>query len=211
VNPHNSTGRIRVAPLHSYDRLPDNKHTYIRGYLFEPTLAFVREHLGPEIWREFMETLDPTVLPLFTSEFVALAWYPLRVGFATVEALDRIGQRSGRPDILRQMARHNLDVATRGIFRAIFKLGSPEFMMKRSDQVWKKYYSRGRMMTTHATSKEAVVCLDDVPDITRLWSVTVLYSMEAVIVKAGGRNVVSEITKDIARGDACTEFKYRWA
>jgi hypothetical protein len=42
------------------------------------------------------------------------------------------GRRNGDPDILKKMATHNLAHATRGIFRAIFKLGSPEFMMKRS-------------------------------------------------------------------------------
>jgi hypothetical protein len=205
-----SAGQLPVAPLHSYERLPDSDKTFIRGYLFGPTIQFIREQLGDGAWEDFLATIDPQAKPVFLEEFVALAWYPLRVATLTVEALDTIGRRQNRPDILRHMARHNLDVATRGVFRAIFKLGSPEFMMKRSDQVWKKYYSRGEMRTLFAKDGEAVVRLDDVPDLTRLWSTTVLLSMEAVIVKAGGKEVVSELTRDISRGDVHSEFRYRW-
>src|SRR5262249_10979486 len=104
----------------------------------------------------------------------------------------------------------NLDRATNLIFRAIFKVGSPEFMVGKSDQVWKKYYSTGHMEVPYASKGKASVRLLQFPEMTPNYNLVILHAVEAVIVKAGGKITRREITRDIHRGDDHCEYTYEW-
>ena len=205
-----TTDPTKGAMLYSYDRPPSAREVYIRGSLFAPLPRFIQRELGPAGWQEFLKRVDPVASTVLGGEFVALAWYPFTVVTSTVEILSTMGRAMGKPDLLRKMTTDNLDQATRGIFRAIFKIGSPEFMIKRSDHVWKKFYSAGEMTVDVATKGEAIIRLERVPNMTPLYSQVVMYSMQAVIEKAGGVVTRAEMTSDIAKGDPRSEYHYRW-
>lgn len=172
---------------------------------------FMERYLGEEGWKDFLRRVDPSIAEVMRSEFVALAWYPFRMVTGLVAALDATGKMIGKKDAIADMTTFNLDHATRGIFRAVFKLGSPEFMVSRSDHVWRKFYSNGIMTVPLAKRGEAVVRLQAVPDMTPLYSVTVMHSLRAVITKAGGRVTSAEMEGDLARGDDQSDFHFRWA
>ena len=198
------------AALYSFDRPPTTRETFIRGSLFAPLPPFMKTYLGPDGWSEFLRRVDPVASAVLSQEFVALAWYPFKVVTSAVDVLMAMGKSIGKANAVRDMTFFNLNHATKGIFRAIFKLGSPEFMLARSDQVWRKFYSTGRMSTQLVTRKEAVIRLEWVPDMTSNYSTAILHSLEAVIVKAGGRMTVAETTSDLGRGDKYSEFHYCW-
>jgi hypothetical protein len=206
-----STPALKEGPVYSFDRPPTTRETFIRGSLFAPLPPFMQTYLGPEGWEDFLQRVDPVASTVLRSEFVALAWYPFRVITSTIEVLGTMGKMVGKPTAVRDLAFHNLNHATRGIFRAIFKIGSPEFMMSRADQVWRKYYSTGRMTSPLVTRREAVIRLEGVPGMTPSYSVAVMHSLEAVVVKAGGRISVAEITSDMTRGDKITEYHFCWS
>ena len=195
---------------YSFDRPPTTRATFIRGSLFVPLPPFMKTYLGPEAWIDFLQRVDPVASVVLSHQFVALAWYPFKVVTSTVDVLEIMGGLLGEPNAVRDMTTYNLNYATRGLFRAVFKLGSPEFMLSRSNHVWQKFYSRGRMTMPLITRNEALLQLEGVPDITPNYSKVVMHSMEAVIVKAGGSILVAETTKDVARGDKYSEYHYRW-
>jgi hypothetical protein len=199
-----------AKPLYSFDRPGTTRETFIRGSLFVPLPAFMKTYLGPEGWVDFLQRVDPVASAVLSREFVALAWYPFKVVTSAVDVLLTTGKMLGKANAVRDMTTFNLNQATRGIFRAVFKLGSPEFMIARSDQVWRKFYSTGQMTTRLLTQKEAVVRLEYVPDMTTNYSLVVLHSLESVIVKAGGRITVCETTSDLGRGDKYSEYHYCW-
>src|SRR5262245_51562032 len=86
------------------------------------------------------------------------------------------------------------------VFRAIFKLGSPEFMIARSDQVWKKFYSRGHMVCA-VTTHQARIELHDFPFLTFNYERLLVHCMEAVLLKAGARRVQAQQTRSLVSGD----------
>jgi hypothetical protein len=202
--------RRAADAVYTFDRPTSTKQTFVRGSLFAPVPAFTKQYLGHDGWTTFLARLEPESAQVMQSEFVALAWYPFRIVTDVARALDAVGKAFGKKNPLSDMSHANLDQATRGLFRAIFKIGSPEFMLSRSDQVWRKFFSNGEMITKVATRGEATVLVRGVPDMTTAYSTSILHSLEAVIRKAGGRIILAEMTRDLGRGDACSEFSYRW-
>jgi len=182
----------------------------IRGSLFQSLPSFVKTHLGAQRWDEFLERVDPVAADAYRHEMDALSWYPFIVISSATDTLVAMSPTGSGDTTLRKFAAHNLDRATNLIFRAIFKVGSPEFMIGKSDQVWKKYYSSGRMTVDKLAKGQASVQLHDFPEITRNYTRVVLYAIEATIIKAGGRTNRCDVTRDIHAGDAFTEFSYSW-
>jgi hypothetical protein len=185
------------------------KPAQIRGSLFQSLPSFVKTHFGAHRWEEFLRRVDPIAADAFRNEMEALTWYPFLVVASAADTMAAMSDGKSE-DTLRRFAIHNLDRATNLIFRAIFKIGSPEFMVSKSDQVWKKYYSTGRMTVESASRGKACVRLHDFPEITKNYTRVVLYAIEATIAKAGGKTTLREVTRDIHAGHEFTEFTYAW-
>ena len=187
---------------------PNDREARCRGSLFSPVRSFVTSYLGPDRWEELLNNVEPGARAIWQTEFDALSWYPFWAISAALDAMVILPDIP--PDTIRKLAYHNLDRATNLIFRAIFKVGSPEFMVSKSDQVWNKYYSTGTMRVAQASKGSAVIQLIDFPEITPNYNRVVLHGIEAVIVKAGGRIKREEITRSIHRGDECCEYTFAW-
>jgi hypothetical protein len=192
-------------------RIAGGEPALIRGSLFQSLPSFVKTQFGANRWDEFLERVDPAAADAYRNEMEALAWYPFIVVASAADTMVAMSADGAGDMTLKKFATHNLDRATNLIFRAIFKIGSPEFMVSKSDQVWKKYYSTGRMTVENASKGKASVRLYDFPEITRNYTRVVLHAIEATIVKAGGRPTSREVTRDIHAGDEYTEFSYTWA
>jgi hypothetical protein len=196
--------------IYSFAR-PPTKGAHIRGSLFSALPSFVKQHFGMHRWEEFLGLLDPVAARVLRAdELTALAWYPFRVISSSADAMAEMSGPVTAEDTLQKFARNNLDRATNLIFRAIFKVGSPEFMVGKSDQVWRKYYSSGSMKVPYATMGGASVRLFDFPEMTPNYNRVILHAVASVIVKAGGRITRQEISHDIHRGDDFCEYTYEW-
>ncbi len=181
--------------------------TMIRGTALAPSKQFVMTRFGQERWDDFLEPLSEQTRDVFAAPILPVSWYPFTAALEMIDSALRLA--GGDVGVLREIAFFNLDYATNLVFKAIFKLGSPELMVGKSDQVWKKYYSRGHMVP-HVTRRNARIELFDFPELTRVYGLVVLHSIEAVVVKAGGNVVRAVQTRDLARGDAVGEFVYEW-
>lgn len=195
--------------IYRFDRPQPGPKTFVRGSFFASIPTATRDYLGPEGWSVFLGQLDPASAAVLKSEFVALAWYPFSIVADVARAVDATGKKLGKKNALAHMSEANLNYATRGLFRAIFKIGSPEFFIDRSDMIWRKCYSNGEMAVT-CERGNATVKLRGVPDMTPHYSISVLHSLEAVLRMAGARVTKAEMTRDISKGDAFSEYSYRW-
>lgn len=197
--------------VYRFDRPKAGRATYVRGSMFTAVPAFTKDYLGHDGWHMFLQQLQPATAAVMKTEFLALAWYPFSVVADVAQAVHAAGKALGKKNPLSDMARANLDQGTRGLFRAIFKIGSPEFMISRADFVWSKCFTNGYMSTPIAERGRATVRLRGVPDMTAAYSTSILYSLEAVIRKAGARAITAEMTSDLAKGDDVSEYSYRWS
>ena len=195
-----------VSGFRSASRLPLSR-VFVRGTPFAPVEAFVRSQFKEGGWHHFVSLLDPAAREVVTQPVIATNWYPFPIALSLIDHLVILAE--GRVSVLRDFAIHNLDYATNVVFRAIFKVGSPQFMVARSDQVWKKYYSTGHMVCDvgHGHSR---VELHDFPYLTPNYEKLLVHSIEAVLMKAGARLTRIAVTKSAIHGDKLTEFTHEW-
>jgi len=179
----------------------------LRGTAVAPVRSFVLKHFGEEAWPTFLAALDPAPRAAIEQPVIATNWYPYTFCCAYIDELVVLAR--GRAGVLREFAIHNLDYATSMVFRAIFKLGTPEFMVARSDQVWKKLYSHGSMVCD-VSSGRARIELRDFPLMSERYADVVKHSIEAVLLKAGARVSRAELTRSTLFGDPVSEFVYEW-
>jgi hypothetical protein len=180
----------------------------IRGTALMPVRPFIDRYFGPrgaEQFRSFLSIKEVSA-DFALEEVLPGAWYPFRVALDVVDGLVAM---AGNPRVLRDFATYNLDYATNVIFKAIFKIGTPEFMVARADQVWRKFYSRGRM-TCVATSGHATVQLHDFAWLRPNYDRLVQHSIEAVLVKAGARSCTIKHSRCVLRGDPFCHSDYDW-
>jgi hypothetical protein len=179
----------------------------LRGTAVAPVRSFVLAQFGEKAWGTFLEDLEPATRAIIEQPVIATNWYPYAACCAYIDGL--VVLAGGRQTVVRDFAIHNLDYATNVVFRAIFKLGTPEFMVARSDQVWRKLYSHGRMICDVKPGR-ARIELHDFPMMSERYSDMVKYSIEAVLLKAGAHVARAELTKSPLFGDASSEFSFAW-
>lgn len=178
----------------------------IRGTALIPLQPFIEGRFGTSSWAAFLHQLPEETRDIYERPLIASVAYPLS---AALDAIDSLVRLAGGGSTLREFAVFNLDFATKMVFRAIFKLGSPEFMVARSDQVWRKLYSHGRMSC--ATSRgRAIVQLHGFQGLRPNYDRLLLHSVEAVLIKAGAKMRGAEQVRCILRGDPCCELSYVW-
>lgn len=183
----------------------------IRGSLFQSLPEFIRLHFGAHRFQEFLSLVEPVARDALADNMQALAWYPFAVVASASEAMVKMSTPEKSESVLQEFAKHNLDRATNLIFRAIFRVGSPEFMVSKSDQVWRKYYSTGRMHVIHVARGSSRVRLYEFPQMTATYNRVILYAIEATIVKAGGQIKTRELSKDTSAGDPFSEYTHTWS
>jgi hypothetical protein len=200
--------RRPYAPAIPLARRLSASQVNLRGTAVAPVKPFVVREFGAGGWQTFLDGLDPEARAVAEQPIIATNWYPYTVCQSFIDGMVRVA--SGRGTVLREFAIYNLDYATSVVFRAIFKIGSPEFMVARSDQVWKKLYSHGKMKCDVVPGR-ARVELHDFPVLSANYARLLTHSMEAVLLKAGARMTRVEQTRSTLDGDRFSEFRYEWA
>jgi hypothetical protein len=179
----------------------------IRGTAITPVRPFIDHYFGPGGWARYLERVGGPARALFDQTVTPLGWYPFDVALDLVDGLAKLGE--GRPGVLREFAAYNLDSATNLIFRAIFKLGTPQFMVSRSDQVWKRFYSRGRM-ECDAAARKARVRLYEFPYANGNYRKLIGHSIEAVLNKAGASSLRTRYVENVVMGDEYSQYLFEW-
>ncbi|HEY2514727.1 MAG TPA: serine/threonine-protein kinase [Polyangiaceae bacterium] len=205
-----ATPSLRTPPLEpvaAWSSISWRADVNVRGTPFAPLEDFVRRQYPDGGWRQFLGILEPAAREVVSQSIIATNWYPFPLALNVVDSL--VALADGRASVLRDFAIQNLDYATSVIFRAIFKMGSPQFMVARSDQVWKKYYSAGRMVCDVGAGRSRIE-LRDFPYLSTNYEKLLLHSIEAVLLKAGARVTRLRVTKSALAGDEWTEFTHEW-
>jgi uncharacterized protein (TIGR02265 family) len=128
----------------------------VKGNLLAARPRYVREQWGPTGVEEVISRLDGEARASFSTTILPFAWYP----FSTMAAIDRaIVEGPMKADVKKMkdfgstIARYDLPT----LYKVLFKLGSPSFLLKRISTVYATYIRGGSVAVTVVGDQKAIV------------------------------------------------------
>jgi hypothetical protein len=113
-----------------------------KGTLLKNLGEFVVERHSPAAWRAVVDALSPDDRAIIDGLLLVGGWYPVGVwnrcvaGYITRYATDADAEMTA-------VARHIADRDLNTLFKVMLKMGSPEFVLGRTDSLWSRYFDVG--------------------------------------------------------------------
>lgn len=182
----------------------------MKGNLLASRARWIRENGGEAGLDELVEAVPEPGRRFLIEPPLPFAWYP----FEPMLAIDREIIRSvmnGRVermyDLGNAIARYDLST----IYKVLFKLGSPAFIIKRIGIVYGQYLRPGRAVSESSSPGAATVSLTDVRFPYYFCAHGISGWLHAAIELSGGRNVAVTQVDCVHRGAGECRFELRWA
>lgn len=123
----------------------------VKGSVLMHTRDDVLERLGTEGWARVLEKMVPEDREFFAGVILGGGWYPVVHWNRLNEiVLPRLGRDSA--DGMRHLAAYIAQRDLSSVYRLVMKLGSPEFILRRTGQLWSRYYDTGMLKPIEITN-----------------------------------------------------------
>lgn len=171
---------------------------------------FVKEKLGVQAYRQWLEVLSPTARTVLSGSILPSVWYPMRE--TLVEPTRAIcdlfygGTLKGATEQGRFSASHGL----RGVFRLFVRIASPEFIIARASQILPSYYRPSTMSVAEKSPGHTVVLVTDFPDPDESIEHRMMGWMEQALIMCGVNSVAAQIGVSMTDGAPHTAFHVSW-
>jgi hypothetical protein len=181
----------------------------VKGNLLAARPRYVREQWGEEAVRDVSSRLDTSVRQLFDRAILPFSWY----SFSDLAAIDKAivqGPMGGRVADMKHfgatIARYDLS----SLYKMLFKLGSPEFVMKRVGVVYRTYIKGGGIAAADVRRGEAIVRLTDgsLPNYFCTHGVPGWFT--AALELSGGKSVEVNETECMHAGARACVWRAKW-
>jgi hypothetical protein len=115
-----------------------------KGSILIYTREFVQTRLEAGAWERVLAQLEPEDRALFAGVPLASSWYPVahwnRLMGVVLPMISHDPAES-----MRVLAGYIAQSDLSSVYKLVMKLGSPEFLLKRTGQLWSRYYDAGSL------------------------------------------------------------------
>lgn len=113
-----------------------------KGLLFTYLRDWVVDTRGQGVWDEELAAAPSHVREVYDGIILASSWQPMKAWNGTVDSY--FGNRYPDPNAgMAEFCAHLGERELTTLVRLVLKMGSPEFMLKRTGFLWKRYFSAG--------------------------------------------------------------------
>ena len=143
--------------------------TRCKGSILTHLRAYVESSYGSRVWQEMLEASSPDDRGVHEGIVLAGGWYPVGVwNRALAWLLPRYHGKSPDEE-MRRVAAFIADRDLNSVYKMVLRLGSPEFLLRRTDALWSRYFDGGKFGSAEDGPKRFKLWLDapgglDVPD-----------------------------------------------
>lgn len=182
----------------------------VKGSSIMAVPAFVQARY-PGRYREWIDALSPESSFIHTHIILATDLYPLYP--AMVEPTEKVcdlffnGDRRGAWE----SGRFSADYALNGIYKFLYRIGSPQFIIERASRVFSSYYPEGELKVTVSEANKVVLQIVKFPEPYRVLDYDMGGWMEGTLELLKCDRPRVEITKSMSAGDSVTEFVATWS
>lgn len=137
------------------------------------------------------------------------AWYPFRLFVELIEEIDRrFGKGDGAlvPALAGEVAKADLKT----VYKVFFKFASPNFIIEKAAQVWRRYYDSGEMVIVHNRPGDVHAEVRGFETPHRTHCLSVQGWVQQTLRMSGAADCVVTHTRCRARGEPVCEFTARW-
>jgi len=181
----------------------------VKGNLLAARPRYVREKWGEAAVMDVASRLDPAVRPLFEREVLPFSWH----SFGALGAIDKAivdGPMGGNMALMKHfgatIARYDLST----LYKMLFKLGSPDFIVRRVGVVYRTYVKGGGMAAADVHRGEAFVRLSEGSLPRYFCGFGVPGWFTAALELSGGKRVDVDEVECIHTGAARCVWRARW-
>lgn len=190
------------------DKLSDDSNVRCKGNWLASRPRFVRERLGDSGAERIAAALAPEERALFLKPPLSFTWSPIRHLYLMDEVITREvmgGQVEAMTDFGEAIASYDINI----LYRAFFRMGSPEFFLARSHLIFNQYMSDGNVRTT-TRKGQAETRLSEVGIPRYLCRFGIAGYMRGAIKAAGGKAIEVVHERCIHDGDEHCVYQSRW-
>lgn len=186
------------------------KRMQVKGSTIMAVPAFVKFNY-PTRYDEWIEALTPEARSIHTDYILATSLYPLYDAMVvpTQKVCDVFfyGDKKGAW----KSGKFSASYALKGIFKFLYKVGSPGFIIERASRVFSSYYPEGELKVTESSQNKVVLQIVKFPEPYEILDYDMAGWMEGTLELIQCKNVHIEITKSMSKGDPVTEFIGGWS
>ena len=180
----------------------------VKGTAVDASMRYVRERFGEAALAGVMGALPPADGSALGQGVLASSWYPMDAFLRFMQEAERqLGSRER--DLTRRMGRTSSEYSIKGVYKAFFKFGSPEFIISRAAAVFGSYYDTGEMKVVESEGKHAVIELAAFAGAPQFCE-RVYGWMERTLELAGAKSVRLVHAACVHRGDALCRYEATW-
>lgn len=181
----------------------------IKGLALKSTINYIKMKLDSENFQRFSNILSENSKNLLNSTILSSKWYDASLLVEIMSKIPEILKRNPT-EVWWEMGRHSCEDGLNTVYKIFYKLGSPEFIIKRASQVFSNYYSEGNFFVVSHSLSNAHVQIKDVNFPHPCICTRISGWMERAIELSGGKNVLVKHSLCIFQKGIFEEWKATW-
>jgi hypothetical protein len=181
----------------------------VKGAAITARLRFVRERQGEAGLKRVLQALPEAGRAALEANVLPGAWVPYDVFVDLCVTIDRLFGR-GDLALCHEMGRYAADVNLPTLYRIFYRLGSPQFILRKAAQLWSVHYDSGKLATIEEGKGAVRLEMVGFERPHRAHCLSVLGWAARSVELSGGAVKSAEEERCRTRGDEICELALRW-
>lgn len=181
----------------------------VKGAAITARLRFVREHHGDAGLARVLAAVSDATRAVLDARVLPQAWAPFDAFVDLSVAADQLFGR-GDLGLCYEMGRHAAEVNLPTLYRLFYRLGSPQFILRKAAQLWSVHYDSGKLAAFEEGEGGARLEIVDFARPHRAHCLSVLGWAARSVELSGGALQKADEERCRTRGDETCELVVRW-
>jgi hypothetical protein len=125
-----------------------------KGSLLIHTRDYILRTRGRTVWDELLESSSAEDREVLGGIYLAGGWYPIGVVNRIVAAYCENHHAQSPDDEMKRLSAYIADTDLGGVYKMVLRLGSPDFLVKRTPSLWNRYFDVGDLTPSQVGSRE---------------------------------------------------------
>jgi len=130
-----------------------------KGSILVHLRAYAESTYGKDAWTDMLVASKPEDRAVLEGIVIAGGWYPVGLWNRALGAL-LAGQSAAVDAEMRKVASYIADRDLNTVYKMVLRLGSPEFLLRRTDSLWSRYFDSGKFTHQELGPKKFKLLLD---------------------------------------------------